>query len=108
VARLARVVAIDVAHHVTQRGNARQYILTSDPERMVYLDLLCQAIQLHSPSLIGYCLRTARFSTAACNDGVFAGPGGAYKMIARAHFLKKRRSDNVPWAIEQHAEVKRC
>ena len=54
VARLARVIAVDVAHHVTQRGNARQYILTSDAEQMVYLDLLRQAIQLHSLSLIGY------------------------------------------------------
>jgi hypothetical protein len=40
VARLARVVAVDVPHHVTQRGNARQYILDSDADRMVYLDLL--------------------------------------------------------------------
>jgi putative transposase len=56
VARLARVVAVDVAHHVTQRGNARQFILASDAERTVYLDLLRQAVQLHSLSLIGYCL----------------------------------------------------
>ena len=56
MARLARVVAVDVAHHVTQRGNARQYILNSDGERMVYLDLLRQSVQLHSLSVIGYCL----------------------------------------------------
>ena len=56
VARLARVVAVDVPHHVTQRGNARQFILASDAERMVYLDLLRQAVQLHSLSVIGYCL----------------------------------------------------
>lgn len=29
MARLARVVAVDVPHHVTQRGNARQFILAS-------------------------------------------------------------------------------
>src|SRR5262249_29294065 len=56
VARLARVVAVDVAHHVTQRGNARQFILSSDAERMVYLDLLRQAVRLHALSMIGYCL----------------------------------------------------
>jgi hypothetical protein len=27
-------------HHVTQRGNARQFILATDAERLVYLDLL--------------------------------------------------------------------
>ena len=54
--RLARVVAVDVAHHVTQRGNRREYILSTDAERMVYLDLLWQAVQLHPLSVIGYCL----------------------------------------------------
>jgi putative transposase len=56
MARLARVVAVDVAHHVTQRGNARQFILSSDAERKVYLDLLRQALQHHPVSLAGYCL----------------------------------------------------
>jgi putative transposase len=56
MARLARVVAVDVAHHVTQRGNARQFILASDAERTVYLDLLRQSLQHHALSLIGYCL----------------------------------------------------
>jgi hypothetical protein len=40
MARLARVVAIGVPHHVTQRGNGRQFILACDPDRSVYLDLL--------------------------------------------------------------------
>jgi hypothetical protein len=32
------VVAEDIPHHVTQRGNGRQYILDDDPSRQVYLD----------------------------------------------------------------------
>ena len=56
VARLARVIAVDVPHHVTQRGNARQVILTSDAERIVYLNLLRNYAALHQLSLIGYCL----------------------------------------------------
>jgi hypothetical protein len=43
--RLARVVIVDVAHPVTQCGNGRQFILTSDAERVVYLDLLRQAVR---------------------------------------------------------------
>jgi hypothetical protein len=50
VARLARVIAVDVPHHVTQRGNARQFILNSDADRRVYLDLLRQYAQLHQVS----------------------------------------------------------
>jgi putative transposase len=56
VARLVRVVAVDVPHHVTQRGNARRFILDCDADRMVYLNLLRQNIEGHGVGLIGYCL----------------------------------------------------
>jgi putative transposase len=56
VARLARVIVVDVPYHVTQRGNARQFILTGDADRVVYLDLLRRYSQLHQLCLIGYCL----------------------------------------------------
>ena len=54
--RVARVVIAEVAHHVTQRGNGRQFILATDGERLVYLDLLRQAVRVHSLSVLGYCL----------------------------------------------------
>jgi putative transposase len=56
MARFARVVIVDVAHHVTQRGNGRQFILATDAERMVYLDLLRQAVRVQELSVVGYCL----------------------------------------------------
>jgi putative transposase len=56
MARLPRVVVVDVPHHVTQRGNARQVILPSDADRFTYLDLLRQYSQLYGLSLLGYCL----------------------------------------------------
>jgi len=56
MARFARVIAVDIVHHVTQRGNARQFILDSDPDRDVYLSLLRKNIEEHRASLIGYCL----------------------------------------------------
>ena len=48
--------ALDTPHHVTQRGNARQFILTTDAERLVYLDLLRHYCTLHRLSLVGSCL----------------------------------------------------
>jgi REP element-mobilizing transposase RayT len=54
--RLARVIAVDVPHHVTQRGNARRFILDCDADRMAYLNLLRRNIELHGVGLIGYCL----------------------------------------------------
>ena len=56
MARIARVVALDTPHHVTQRGNARQFILDSDSDRLVYLDLLRHYSGLHHLPLLGYCL----------------------------------------------------
>jgi len=56
MARLPRAVAVDTPHHVTQRGNARQFILESDSARLVYLQLLQHACRLHRLSLLGYCL----------------------------------------------------
>ncbi len=56
MARFARVIAVEVAHHATQRGNARQSILNCDSDREVYLRLLREDIEKHRASLIGYCL----------------------------------------------------
>ena len=56
MARLARIIAVDAPHHVTQRGNARPLILDSDSDRAVYLDPLFQYSRLHRLSLAGYCL----------------------------------------------------
>jgi len=56
MARLARVVAVDIPHHVTQRGNGRRFILESDSDKLVYLDLLGQYCTLYELSLLGYCL----------------------------------------------------
>jgi putative transposase len=56
MARLARVVAAGVAHHITQRGNARRVVFDSDGDRVVYLDLLRRCSMLHRCALVGYCL----------------------------------------------------
>jgi putative transposase len=54
--RFARVVAVDVPHHVTQRGNGRQVIFDCDGDRITYLALLQQYSELHGLGLMGYCL----------------------------------------------------
>jgi len=56
MARLPRVVIPDVAHHVTQRGNARQVILADDADRIAYVELLREYSELYRLSLLGYCL----------------------------------------------------
>jgi putative transposase len=56
MARLPRVIAVHGPRHVTQRGNARRFILESDTDRNVYLDLLKQRLTLHEVTMMGYCL----------------------------------------------------
>jgi putative transposase len=56
MARLARVIAVDTPHHVTQRGNARQNILASDSDKLVYLQLFEHYSRLHQLVVFGYSL----------------------------------------------------
>jgi putative transposase len=59
MARLARIALVNVPYHVTQRGNARQFILATDEERVVYLELLRKYVQLYELQLLGYCLMSS-------------------------------------------------
>ena len=43
MARLARIVLPEVAHHVTQRGNRRLPVFFGDDDRRAYLALLADA-----------------------------------------------------------------
>ena len=54
--RLARVVTVDVPHHLTQRGNDRRFILDCDADRATYLSLLRENIKLYQVSVMGNCL----------------------------------------------------
>jgi hypothetical protein len=51
MARLPRVIAVDSPHHVTQRGNARRFILDNDADRNIYLDSLKQSLALHDVAM---------------------------------------------------------
>jgi len=56
MARLGRIALVNIPYHVTQRGNARQFLLSRDEEREVYLGLLRKYVSLHELQLLGYCL----------------------------------------------------
>jgi REP-associated tyrosine transposase len=59
IARLARIVVVNLPHHVTQHGNARQFILADDSERLACLNRLRNYVQLHELSLLGDCLMSS-------------------------------------------------
>jgi len=56
MARLARVVAPGVAHHVTQRGNRRQQVFFTDADYRLYLELLAEHTRAAKVAVWAYCL----------------------------------------------------
>jgi putative transposase len=58
VARLARVIAIGVPHHITQRGTASQRVFYTDADREVYLSLLEISAPQARLRILAFCLMT--------------------------------------------------
>ena len=56
MARLARVVAPGIPHHVTQRGNRRQSTFFQDTDYQLYLDLAVEWCQKQGVQIWAYCL----------------------------------------------------
>lgn len=56
MARLARVVAARVPHHVTQRGNRRQQVFFNDGDYAAYLALLADGCRAAGVAVWAYCL----------------------------------------------------
>jgi putative transposase len=54
--RVARYVAPGVAHHITQRGTARQLVFLTRADRLVYLELLREKAAQAGVSILSYCL----------------------------------------------------
>ena len=59
MARLARIVLPNTAHHVTQRGNRRQPVFFEDDDYRLYLQLINEFAGKAKTDIIAYrCLST--------------------------------------------------
>ena len=56
MARIARVVAEGMPHHITQRGNRRQKTFFSDEDYAAYIDLMAQWCGKYDVDIWAYCL----------------------------------------------------
>lgn len=54
--RKARIVAVDIPHHITQRGNYQQIVFTEDMDRKYYLALIQKYSEKYKLSIMSYCL----------------------------------------------------
>ena len=86
MARLARVVAAGIPHHVTQRGNRRQQVFFSDDDYAVYRELLAEGCRAAGVAVWGYCLMPNHVHlilTPSDEDGLRAALGEAHRRYTR-------------------------
>lgn len=56
MARIARIIAPGLPHHVTQRGNRRQKLFVEEGDYALYRDLLAERCRANGVSCWAYCL----------------------------------------------------
>ncbi len=54
--RIARIIAVNYPHHITQRGNNRSTVFFDDEDRQTYLKLLAGYAKKHQFKIWAYCL----------------------------------------------------
>ncbi len=86
MARLARVVAAGVPHHVTQRGNRRQVTFFNDEDFRVYIDLMATWCAYYGVAVWAYFLMSNHVHPIAVPqeaEGLAAATGEAHRHYSR-------------------------
>tara|TARA_A100001037_G_scaffold180427_1_gene161770 strand:- start:266 stop:931 length:666 start_codon:yes stop_codon:yes gene_type:complete len=86
MARLARVVAAGLPHHVTQRGNRRQDVFFGDADYETYIELLAEGCRKAKTALWAYCLMPNHVHLILVPkdpDGLRAALGEAHRRYTR-------------------------
>jgi len=86
MARIARVVALGVPHHITQRGNRRQQTFFGSDDYAAYLDLMAEWCGRRGIEIGAYCLMPNHVHLIAVpesEDGLRRGIGEAHRRYSR-------------------------
>lgn len=86
MARLARVVAPGVPHHVTQRGNRRQQVFFSEADYAAYKALLAEGCRAAKVEVLAWCLMPNHVHLVLVpkdEDGLRAALGEAHRRYTR-------------------------
>jgi putative transposase len=97
--RYRRIVVVDCAHHVTQRGNHREPVFDSDEDRKIYLDLVERNVSLCNVSILGYALMPNHVHwivTPHREDSLAVAFGRAHYRYSH-YFQAKRRTTGHLW-----------
>jgi len=86
MARIARVIAAGIPHHVTQRGNRRLPTFFRDEDYQAYISLMSEWCQKCSVEIWAYCLMPNHVHLIAApesEDGLRRGIGEAHRRYSR-------------------------
>lgn len=86
MARIARIVAPGIPHHVTQRGNRRQQVFFSDEDYVAYRSLLAEGCRAAGVEVWAYCLMPNHVHLMLVPpdaDGLRAALGEAHRRYTR-------------------------
>ena len=93
MARLARVVAPGLPHHVTQRGNRRQQTFFCDEDYQQYVDLMAQFCKAEQVAIWAYCLMPNHVHLIAVprtTEGLRRAIGEAHRRYTRMVNFRER------------------
>ncbi len=91
MARLARIVVPDVAHHVTQRGNRRQPVFFGDEDYAAYRALVAESCRARAVACLAWCLMPNHVHLILRP----ADPDGLRAALAEAHRRYSRRINSA-------------
>ncbi len=86
MARIARVVAVNYPHHITQRGNRRQQTFFCDEDYITYIRLMAAWCKTHHVEIWAYCLMPNHVHLIAMphsEDGLRSAIGEAHRRYTR-------------------------
>jgi putative transposase len=90
MARMARVIAPGIAHHITQRGNRRQPTFFGESDYKIYLQLMSESCNRYHVEIWAYCLMPNHVHLVAVpetEDGLSRAIGEAHRKYTRMiHF----------------------
>ena len=95
--RIARVVAVDHPHHITQRGNYRQDVFEDDNDRIRYLSLLQTESKKYGLDILVYCLMTnhVHFMVVPRKEDAMANVFKYVNMKYSQYYNKKKESNII-------------
>lgn len=97
--RIARLVAPDLPHHITQRGNYRQNIFKTDADRRRYLSWIAEYSKRYKLDILSYCLMSnhVHFVAIPRCEYSLAKTFNTSHMRYSQYFNKKMRSYGHLW-----------